>query len=227
MLRWVLQDSGAFPDLFGLDQLPAEQVVELGGGVDAATYLVRCPRRDVVVKLKSNGLEAEARALRAWQPYTPRVPEVLGSGTVPSAGERPTKYLILAALKNDEGRIVETAAEYLDRSPASARELGRALGAELHRLHQAVDETGFGNFADAASGPMTVGAATWRTSSRCTPTLSDTWASVRIGFRPRTRSFAPVRLLPRAASCMATCRSATSGYSATSRSPLGCLIPTH
>ena len=35
-LRWVLQDSGAFPDLPGLDQLPAEQVVELGGGVDAA-----------------------------------------------------------------------------------------------------------------------------------------------------------------------------------------------
>jgi aminoglycoside phosphotransferase (APT) family kinase protein len=154
-LRWVLQDSGAFPDLLGLDQLPAEQVVELGGGVDAATYLVRCPRRDVVVKLKSNGLEAEARALRAWKPYTPRVPEVLGLGTVPSVGERSIKYLILTALKNDEGRIVQTAAEYLDRSPASARELGRALGAELHRLHQAVDETGFGNFADSPGSERT------------------------------------------------------------------------
>jgi aminoglycoside phosphotransferase (APT) family kinase protein len=154
-LRWVLQDSGAFPDLPGLDQLPAEQVVELGGGVDAATYLVRCPRRDVVVKLKSNGLEAEARALRAWKPYTPRVPEVLGLGTVPSVGERSIKYLILTALKNDEGRIVQTAAEYLDRSPASARELGRALGAELHRLHQAVDEAGFGNFADSPGSERT------------------------------------------------------------------------
>jgi hypothetical protein len=39
--------------------------MELGGGVDAATYLVRCPGRDVVVKRKSNGLEAEAKALRA------------------------------------------------------------------------------------------------------------------------------------------------------------------
>jgi hypothetical protein len=130
-LRWVLEDSGEFPDLPGLDQLAPEQVVELGGGVNAATYLVRCPRRDVVVKLKSDGLEAEARALRAWQRYTPRVPEVLGLGAVPSVGERPIKYLILAALKNDEGRIVEPAAEYLDRSPASARELGRAVGAEL------------------------------------------------------------------------------------------------
>ena len=68
-LRWVLQDSGAFPDLPEVDQLTPEQVA-LGGGVDAATYLVRCPHRDVVVKLKGNGLEAEARALRAWGPYT-------------------------------------------------------------------------------------------------------------------------------------------------------------
>src|SRR5829696_9490530 len=119
MLRWVLEDSGAFPDLPGLDQLAPEQVVELGGGVDAATYLVRCPRRDVVVKLKSHGLEAEARALRAWKPYAPRVPDVLGLGTVPSVGERSTKYLLLAALKNDEGQIVEPAAEYLDGPPWS------------------------------------------------------------------------------------------------------------
>jgi aminoglycoside phosphotransferase (APT) family kinase protein len=74
---------------------------------------------------------------------------------VPSMGERSMKYLVLAALKNDEGRIVETAAEYLDRSPASARALGRALGAELHRMHQAVDEAGFGNFADSPGSERT------------------------------------------------------------------------
>jgi fructosamine-3-kinase len=154
-LRWVLQDSGAFPDLPGLDQLTPEQVVALGGGVDAATYLVRCPGRDVVVKLKSGGLEAEARALRAWKPYTPRVPKVLGLGTVPSVGEGSMKYLVLAALTNAAGRIVEAADAYLDRSPTSARELGRALGAELQRMHQAVDETGFGNFADSPGSERT------------------------------------------------------------------------
>jgi aminoglycoside phosphotransferase (APT) family kinase protein len=155
MLRWVLEDSGEFPDLPGLDQLAPEQVVELGGGVDAATYLVRCPRRDVVVKLKSIGLEAEARALRAWKRYTPRVPEVLALGTVPPVGGRSTRYLVLAALKNAAGRIVETADDYLERSPASARELGRAVGAELQRMHQAVDETGFGNFADSPGSERT------------------------------------------------------------------------
>ena len=95
---------------------------------------------------------------------------------MPSAGERPTKYLILAALKNDAGRIVETAAEYLDRSPVSARELGRALGAELHQMHQAVDETGFGNFADSPGSERTYrswsGYLEERTSSRCTLILS-------------------------------------------------------
>ena len=155
ILQWVLEDSGALPDLPERNQLTPEQVVELEGGMDTATYLVRSPDRDVVVKLKSHGLEAEARALQAWKPYTTRVPEVLGLGTVPSLDERSTKYLILAALKNDEGRIVETGAEYLDRSPASARELGRALGAELQRMHQAVDETGFGNFADSPGSERT------------------------------------------------------------------------
>jgi fructosamine-3-kinase len=154
-LRWVLEESGEFPDLPGLDQMSPDQVVSLGGGVDAATYLVRCPDRDVVVKLNSSGVEAEVRALRAWRRYTPRIPEVLGLGTVPSSREHLIKYLILAALKNDEGELVDTAADYLDRSPLSARELGRAVGAELHRMHQAVDKTGFGDFADSLGSERT------------------------------------------------------------------------
>src|SRR5215213_2485000 len=32
---------------------------------------------------------------------------------------------------------------------------GGALGAELHRMHQAVDETGFGNFADSPGSERT------------------------------------------------------------------------
>jgi hypothetical protein len=62
------------------------------------------------------------------------------------------KYLVLDSLKNDEGRIVEPAADYVERSPVRARELGRGLGAELHRVHQAVDKAGFGNFAGRCAG---------------------------------------------------------------------------
>jgi hypothetical protein len=110
-LRWVLEESGEFTHLPKLDQMSEDQVVEMAGGVDASTYLVKGPDRDVIVKLNSSGLEAEARALRAWKPYTPRVPEVLGLGTVPTTGEKQIKYLILPALKNDEGEVVETAAD--------------------------------------------------------------------------------------------------------------------
>lgn len=137
-LRWVIDESGEFPDLPKFDQLTDDQVVSMGGGVDAATYLVKGPDRDVVVKLNSEGLEAEARALRAWTPYTERVPEVLGLGTVPSSENPPIRYLLLPALKNDDGEVVEIAKDYLERSPANARELGRAVGVELHRMHQAV-----------------------------------------------------------------------------------------
>jgi fructosamine-3-kinase len=229
MLRWVLEDSGEFPDLPRLDQLTPEQVVELGGGVDAATYLVRCPGRDVVVKLKSNGLEAEARALRAWKPYTTRVPEVLKAGTVPSVGKRPMKYLVLAALKNSEGRIVETAAEYLERSPAGARELGRAVGAELHRMHQAVDETGFGNFADSPGSE--------RTYSSWSGYLADFFVlhaglvrQLGIGEDRMQATLAFIRACPFVAEgrfLHGDVSIRTSGYSTTSRSPSGSSTPTH
>lgn len=127
-----MRESGEFPDLCGTRRKTLGHVVALGGGVDAATYLVRCPQRDVVVKLNRDGLEAEARALRAWRPYTERVPEVVGLGTVLPAGDPPSiKYLILSAVKNDEGNLVETAADLLDRSPQSARAVGRGLGAEV------------------------------------------------------------------------------------------------
>ena len=158
-LKWVLEESGEFPDLPAFNSLTSEQVVPLRGGVDAATYLVRCPDRDVVVKLNTSGVEAEARALRAWRPFTERVPEVLSLGAVPSTGDRSIKYVVLTAMKNDQDEIVETAADYLKRAPAHARPVGRAVGAELHRMHQAVDKTGFGNFADSPGSERTYG--TW------------------------------------------------------------------
>jgi fructosamine-3-kinase len=151
------------PDVGSQDERSARHIVPLGGGVDAATYLVRCPGRHVVVKLNNEGLEAEARALRAWKPYTSWVPDVLGSGTVPSTvlstATRPVKYLVLTALVNDEGEVVETADQFLARSPAHARDVGRELGAELHALHQARCPAGFGNFADSPGAERTY--ATW------------------------------------------------------------------
>jgi hypothetical protein len=85
---------------------------------------------------------------------------------VPSSGDPPIKYLILAALKNDDGDLVETADAFLERSPVSARELGRAVGAELHRLHQAVDHMGLATSGTLreASVRTTAGATISKTS---------------------------------------------------------------
>ena len=149
-LRWLLEESGEFPELPDLDQMKPDQIESLGGGVDAATYLVKRSDGDVVVKLNSEGLESEARALRSWKPYTERVPDVLSLGTVPSSGDPPIKYLLLAALKNDEGDVIETADEFLERSQQTARELGRAgrraaqnaSGAGRDRLRQLRGFTG-------------------------------------------------------------------------------------
>jgi fructosamine-3-kinase len=156
-LRSVLTDAAELQEFGALRRVRPEQVVVLGGGVDAVTYLVRFPDRDVVVKLNDSGLEAEAEALRAWASYTPRVPEVLTVGVVPSTAsdERPVKYLVLSALTDEDDRIVRTGADYLNRSPSSARELGRALGAELHCMHQAANRGGFGNFADSPGAERT------------------------------------------------------------------------
>ena len=57
-LRWVLEESGEFTDLPKLDQMSEDQVVEMAGGVDASTYLVKGPDRDVIVKLNSSGARA-------------------------------------------------------------------------------------------------------------------------------------------------------------------------
>ncbi len=154
-MRWVLAESGDLPDLPESGRMAQDGVVPMGGGVDAATYLVRGLSRNVVLKLNRQGLEAEARALQAWRAHSDLVPEVLGVGTVPSTGDEPVRYLVLEALENQRGGVVETGADLLEKHPSRARELGRAIGAELYRLHGAIDRTGFGNFADVPGSERT------------------------------------------------------------------------
>lgn len=146
-------------DAASLEEVAPGSVVSLGGGADALTYLVRGLGRDVVVKLNDRGLRAEARALRAWKADATSVPDVLGVGTVPSTGPQQLTYLVLGALVNEDGEVVETAAEYLERAPTGARDVGRELGTELAKMHRAPCRTGFGNFADSPGAERSYG--TW------------------------------------------------------------------
>lgn len=149
----ALQQAGLLTDAASLD--PGD-VVSLDGGRDSHTSLVRCRDRAVVVKLNAHTLEAEAAALRVWRAHTSRVPEVLAAGTL--AGSPPVKYLVVEAMLGDGDDVVETADSYLQRFPARAGDVGRALGEELHLLHQARGDA-FGNFADAPGGDRSY--STW------------------------------------------------------------------
>jgi len=64
-LRWLLEESGEFPDLPGLNEMRSDQIDSLGGGADSARYLVKGSDRDVVAKLNNDGLSVISRTRRA------------------------------------------------------------------------------------------------------------------------------------------------------------------
>lgn len=131
-------------------------VEQMGGGVDASTFLVHRAVGDVVVKLHGTGVEAEARALRAWRSHSDRVPAVLGSGRLARNGsDEPVSYLVLEVLRDAGGGVASIASELLEASPDIGGALGQALGAELCRLHETVHAEGFGNFGDAPGAERT------------------------------------------------------------------------
>lgn len=150
-LRSVVEDSRAIPQLSSLAELRSEQIEALGGGVDAATYLVISPKIKCIIKFTYDGFEAEVEALQAWRQRHVRVPEVIASGTVPvtKGDARPVKFLAQQALLEPNRRLAETCASYLVHSPEKARVIGRLLGAELSKLHRAVATRSFGEYADA------------------------------------------------------------------------------
>lgn len=149
-IRAVLDKASVLPGVESIEDLRPEQLSILAGGVDAATYLVSSAEGQVIIKINDHGIEAEAEAINAWRKRHARVPEVLASGTVPgTVRHKKVKYLIEKALVTRYGRVVETAANYLVYKPDKARAVGRLLGVELTKMHRAVADRSFGEFADA------------------------------------------------------------------------------
>lgn len=150
-IRSVIEETKALPEIDSVESLRDEQIDALGGGVDAATYLVKSKDKQVVIKLSTNTIEAEAEALKAWKEQGALVPEVSAHGTVPASKEDDPKvmYLVQEAITDENGRIAETAANLLTYSPDKAREVGRLLGNELKKMHGAVSDRSFGDFVDS------------------------------------------------------------------------------
>ncbi len=161
LIASVIEKTHALPQIDSIEDLRSEQVSVLGGGVNAAVYLVRSSNKQVIIKLHYDGLEAEAEALKAWKARHVRVPSVLDSGIVLKTknSKRPIKYLIQSAMLDKHGRIVETCASYLVDKPDKARAIGRLLGKELNKLHSAIANRSFGEFSDSPGN--TAAYASW------------------------------------------------------------------
>lgn len=148
----VIDQTSVLPGVDSFEELRPEQFNVLAGGVDAATYLVKSGDGQVIIKISDHDIEAEAEALQAWRKQHARVPDVLAFGVVPklTAGKKKMKYLIERALVTKYGRLVETCASYLVYAPEQSRAVGRLLGMELTKMHRAVANRSFGEFADAS-----------------------------------------------------------------------------
>lgn len=146
----IIENTRALPSVSSIEELRPEQIDTLGGGVDGATYLVRSPQTQVVIKLSNHGVEAEAEALLAWRAQHAHVPKLLDCGIVPATANQKikVKYLIQEAILDKNKRVAETCADYLVHTPGDARAIGRLLGKELALMHQAIASRSFGEYAD-------------------------------------------------------------------------------
>jgi len=151
LIASVINDTIALKRVRSIDELRPEHLRPLGGGVDAATYLLNHPEEKVIIKLGIGGVRAESEALQAWQKHHVRVPKMIATGIVPSTkgNKHPIHYLIQRALVDPTGRLFETADAYLVYAPKKARQLGRALGVELNKIHSSLTDRFFGEFEDS------------------------------------------------------------------------------
>jgi|GEM_PF-1260828 len=152
LIASVINETNALVSVASIKELRTEHLQALSGGVDAATYLVNIPHEQVIIKLSTHGLDAEAETIEAWRKRHVRTPKVIKTGIVPRTrhNKQPIKYLVQQAMLDNEGRLIETCASYLVRAPHQARSVGRKLGHELGKIHSCVTRRRFGEFKDAS-----------------------------------------------------------------------------
>lgn len=127
-----------------------ESASVLEGGEVSACYFLKTDDGPRVVKLRHKGIEAEVEALKAWQAQGVHIPEVKAVGVVPMtlAEKDPVKYLVLRGIVGRDGLPALTGDKYLTLHPDMADEVGKSMGIELGKMHQAKSDGLFGGFSD-------------------------------------------------------------------------------
>lgn len=160
-ISYILKKARILSDFDTVQDLRPEQMTVLGGGNNAAVYLIRSPEKQIIIKLDDQGVEAETEAIEQWRKRGARVPDVLAAGKFPESlvKRKNLKYIIQKALLTKHGILAETCANYLAHSPDNARTIGRLMGAELTKIHRAVSDRSFGDYGDVSAN--TAAFKTW------------------------------------------------------------------
>ena len=145
-----LIEEGKLENISHIEDLMPGQVSILAGGEMSACYFIENNAVPLVVKFRHTSVEAEAETLQKWHEAGARVPEVKEYGIVPrtATAGNPTKYLILEAIVDEEGRPAPVAYKYLVKHPEALGAIGDLIGKELAVMHQVKGGQKFGGFSD-------------------------------------------------------------------------------
>lgn len=145
-----LIESGVLENITSLDDLEPGSVTALEGGVSSACYIIQNNGESQVLKLRNDGMDAEAKALQIWEKTGASIPKVFSSGTISSTVDTalPVKYLLLEGIVDESGNGAPLASTYIDTNPSANAEIAYAMGGELAKMHRATSSRPIGPYAD-------------------------------------------------------------------------------
>lgn len=148
-LAALIEKGKVFKKVRSLDDMPPDSIDLLEGGNTSVLYCLRFESSIAVIKLRTDGVEAEREALEAWAACGVRVPTIRQTGVLPAiTGKGNIKYLQLDFVIDKKGEGAPTVTAYLKKNPTRGRRMGQALGRTLARMHTARTSRKFGEFSD-------------------------------------------------------------------------------
>lgn len=156
-----LIENGVLENITSLNDLEPDRIAALEGGTGSACYMFQNNGEYSVLKLRTDSIDAEAEALNAWHEVGADVPEVFGSGIIPSTADSslPVKYILMEGIVDTSGKGAPLASTYIDTNSSTNAEIAMLMGKDLAKMHQATSSRAFGPFGDISGD--TSGVVNW------------------------------------------------------------------
>ncbi len=149
-IKEIIEKSHAIGGIHSIEDLSQNSIKALSGGMLSAVYFLKRTGQELVINLRSKGVDATAEAFSAWQKKGANIVNIISSGIVPTTRSQAdkVKYLIMEGIVDKTGKPAQTAQDYVRKYPEKAKQVGIALGRQLAKMHQAKTERSFGEYAD-------------------------------------------------------------------------------